>query len=384
MKTRQAKVVLSDTKIQIWKQFTTPGQLPISCVPLYYPIQRYKFESNSQPARRRGHAWSGCIIRYKDTNLKAIHNSYCSWHFNHKLYYPIQRYKFESNSQPSFVDIVPSSGCIIRYKDTNLKAIHNKGLALIAALKVVLSDTKIQIWKQFTTFPPYVKLYPLLYYPIQRYKFESNSQRSSIDFISSDGCIIRYKDTNLKAIHNSICSHCLWMRLYYPIQRYKFESNSQLSASSPSSPSGCIIRYKDTNLKAIHNVVALNPKLFALYYPIQRYKFESNSQQFNRACLLCPGCIIRYKDTNLKAIHNNLLVVDAVLMLYYPIQRYKFESNSQLNAKPTDALDVVLSDTKIQIWKQFTTVHRLQKHWASLYYPIQRYKFESNSQHRSK
>ena len=282
MKTRQAKVVLSDTKIQIWKQFTTPGQLPISCVPLYYPIQRYKFESNSQPARRRGHAWSGCIIRYKDTNLKAIHNSYCSWHFNHKLYYPIQRYKFESNSQPSFVDIVPSSGCIIRYKDTNLKAIHNKGLALIAALKVVLSDTKIQIWKQFTT---------------------------NTGFVLTVGA------------------------LYYPIQSYKLESNSQLSASSPSSPSGCIIRYKDTNLKAIHNVVALNPKLFALYYPIQRYKFESNSQ---------------------------------------------------LNAKPTDALDVVLSDTKIQIWKQFTTVHRLQKHWASLYYPIQRYKFESNSQHRSK
>ncbi len=36
-------------------------------------------------------------------------------------------------------------------------------------------------------------------------------------------------------------------------------------------------------------------------------------------------------------------------MLYYLIQRYKFESNSQLALSMTIDIEVVLSDTKIQI-----------------------------------
>ena len=117
------------------------------------------------------------------------------------LYYPIQRYKFESNSQQSFgsrccsyvvlsdtkiqiwkqftterqADRRPRR-CIIRYKDTNLKAIHNCSSAAKALGIVVLSDTKIQIWKQVTTSKQVTVL------PMR--------------------CIIRYKDTNLKAIHN--------------------------------------------------------------------------------------------------------------------------------------------------------------------------------------
>ena len=41
---------------------------------LCHPIQRYKFESNSQPIDKYRHYLRGCVIRYKDTNLKAIHN----------------------------------------------------------------------------------------------------------------------------------------------------------------------------------------------------------------------------------------------------------------------------------------------------------------------
>ena len=117
-------------------------------------------------------------------------------------------------------------------------------------------------------------------------------------------CIIRYKDTNLKAIHNHYLQRMLRCRLYYPIQRYKFESNSQLVARRDHSEGCCIIRYKDTNLKAIHNSDKLLNK--RLYYPIQRYKFESNSQPAWATSEQRKCCIIRYKDTNLKAIHNSL------------------------------------------------------------------------------
>ena len=95
------------------------------------------------------------------------------------------------------------SSCVIRYKDTNLKAIHNYGLHGAALHSAVSSDTKIQIWKQFTTEPTRENQTTPLCHPIQRYKFESNSQRICTSQVQCHCCVIRYKDTNLKAIHNS-------------------------------------------------------------------------------------------------------------------------------------------------------------------------------------
>ena len=143
------------------------------------------------------------------------------------LYYLIQRYKFESNSQQLWTANIEKTGCIIWYKDTNLKAIHNSRPRTELSTAVVLSDTKIQIWKQFTTNSPSFNTWTKLYYLIQRYKFESNSQQLSQKFTPDHRCIIWYKDTNLKAIHNRDSRLVSSSSLYYLIQRYKFESNSQ-------------------------------------------------------------------------------------------------------------------------------------------------------------
>ena len=62
-----------------------------------------------------------------------------------QLYYQIQRYKFESNSQLAWIQTYCLYRCIIKYKDTNLKAIHNFKVKQDAVEKVVLSNTKIQI-----------------------------------------------------------------------------------------------------------------------------------------------------------------------------------------------------------------------------------------------
>ena len=64
---------------------------------------------------------------------------------NAVLCHPIQRYKFESNSQPCQVWEEGKKSCVIRYKDTNLKAIHNLPVALHRCGAAVSSDTKIQI-----------------------------------------------------------------------------------------------------------------------------------------------------------------------------------------------------------------------------------------------
>ena len=112
---------------------------------LYYQIQRYKFESNSQRAYQQIYNDWCCIIKYKDTNLKAIHNLHLSLPILIWLYYQIQRYKFESNSQLWACRSCGALRCIIKYKDTNLKAIHNKISLLGCNTIVVLSNTKIQI-----------------------------------------------------------------------------------------------------------------------------------------------------------------------------------------------------------------------------------------------
>ena len=170
--------------------------------------------------------------------------------------------------------------CIIWYKDTNLKAIHNRLRACIRQNQVVLSDTKIQIWKQFTT---------------------ADGGRAR-----RECCIIWYKDTNLKAIHNHTNVRVERKPVVLSdtkIQIWKQFTTSWLAALS----------------------------LNSLYYLIQRYKFESNSQPSQSYMYSWLCCIIWYKDTNLKAIHNTSVDLQKVSL-------------------------VVLSDTKIQIWKQFTTV----------------------------
>ena len=162
----------------------------------------------------------------------------------------IQIWKQFTTTKPSWL---VRHSCVIRYKDTNLKAIHNVGIPQANLAEAVSSDTKIQIWKQFTTCWDRQSLRVMLCHPIQRYKFESNSQRLQTFFAHTEGCVIRYKDTNLKAIHNSpgyrqerivavssdtkiqiwkqFTTHALRLRcqlmLCHPIQRYKFESNSQ-------------------------------------------------------------------------------------------------------------------------------------------------------------
>ena len=167
----------SDTKIQIWKQFTTKLVFSFRARWLCHPIQRYKFESNSQHVGYRCLWYASCVIRYKDTNLKAIHNTICVISYiviavssdtkiqiwkqfttavlslltTRSLCHPIQRYKFESNSQRINALYHCCTRCVIRYKDTNLKAIHNYVAFIAHCLAAVSSDTKIQIWKQFTT-----------------------------------------------------------------------------------------------------------------------------------------------------------------------------------------------------------------------------------------
>ena len=67
-------------------------------------------------------------------------------------------------------------------------------------------------------------------------------------------CFQWFKDTNLKVNHNGIMLILSLIRLFPMVQRYKFESKSQLLKSAAYSMESCFQWFKDTNLKVNHNL----------------------------------------------------------------------------------------------------------------------------------
>ena len=63
------------------------------------------------------------------------------------------------------------------------------------------------------------------------------------------------------------------------------------------------------------------------------------------------------------------------------MQRYNFESNSQHGDDFPTKPEVVANNAKIQFWKQFTTLANDDNLFELLLLIMQRYNFESNSQH---
>ena len=118
--------VWPNTKIQIWKQITTAERLNFPDQSVFDLIQKYKFESKSQPTYSLCPTNMWCLTQYKNTNLKANHNIY-----------------------------------------PNLKTVKEG----------VWPNTKIQIWKQITTLAHNIVRNCEVFDLIQKYKFESKSQR---------------------------------------------------------------------------------------------------------------------------------------------------------------------------------------------------------------
>ena len=123
---------------------------------------------------------SGCKFSYKDTILKAIHNSQVAIDEPQKAVNSptkIQFWKQYTTNDSTFRSL---SCCKFSYKDTILKAIHNGFKNLSGKVIAVNSPTKIQFWKQYTTY--YCEEHCII------------------------SCKFSYKDTILKAIHNPFAS----------------------------------------------------------------------------------------------------------------------------------------------------------------------------------
>ena len=86
---------------------------------LCFTVQRYKIESNSQRLWKYVSLTFCCVLPCKDTKLKAIHNKLFNIKHSDLLCFTVQRYKIESNSQPSVSPFVSDIVVFYRAKIQN-------------------------------------------------------------------------------------------------------------------------------------------------------------------------------------------------------------------------------------------------------------------------
>ena len=143
-------VVSNGSKILIWKQITT--------------------------TQGEWSKFGGCFQWFKDTNLKANHNLVALCWFSNFVVSNGSKILIWKQITTTFVIGIITTCCFQWFKDTNLKANHNKRSVDMCQLWVVSNGSKILIWKQITT----LCLVPRIII----------------------GCFQWFKDTNLKANHN--------------------------------------------------------------------------------------------------------------------------------------------------------------------------------------
>ena len=166
------------SKVQFWKKSTTVQWVYGNYNQVCQIYQKYNFESKSLHTIKDGIVRRRCIRYVKSTILKANHNSlirFCSatigvsdmskvqfwkqitthwpvWLSVFLVYQICQKYNFESKSQRGHVCPHLSQRCIRYVKSTILKANHNKDPELCLLKKGVSDMSKVQFWKQITTF----------------------------------------------------------------------------------------------------------------------------------------------------------------------------------------------------------------------------------------
>ena len=196
--------------------------------------------------------------------------------------------------------------------------------------KVVLDTTKVQIFKQITTTAQSRATCERLFQIPQRYRFSSKSQLIAQDGTIEVGCFRYHKGTDFQANHNFVLS---------------MEKTPNVVLDT-------------TKVQIFKQITTLLHGLYEddlLFQIPQRYRFSSKSQ-LTLVRLTVVFCCFRYhKGTDFQANHNKMFLMNYIRL-------------------------VVLDTTKVQIFKQITTVPTAELDALGLFQIPQRYRFSSKSQ----
>ena len=143
---------------------------------------------------------------------------------------------------------------------------------------------------------------------LQRYYFESESQLWRRGSRNQESCCLSYKDTILKANHSMIISlfHTI-LAVAYPTKILFWKRITAVTRRSPVQVC-CCLSYKDTILKANHSTFHWLKKLrAAVAYPT-KILFWKRITAASSILSMWSGCCLSYKDTILKANHSGYLI----------------------------------------------------------------------------
>ena len=152
--------------------------------------------------------------------------------------------------------------------------------------KVVLDTTKVQIFKQITTPNSRKFVHVALFQIPQRYRFSSKSQQHIVLVLALHCCFRYHKGTDFQANHNWNLSKQLINLLFQIPQRYRFSSKSQQDDESKTEKNSCFRYHKGTDFQANHNQNNPYYRLQLLFQIPQRYRFSSKSQQEETWCIV--------------------------------------------------------------------------------------------------
>ena len=297
---------------------------------------------------------------------------------------------------------------------------------------VVLDTTKVQIFKQITTFSTSLTVPRQLFQIPQRYRFSSKSQQLKVVVVVQLSCFRYHKGTDFQANHNdsmgrlfseSVVLDTTKVQIFKQIttalkliihtqslfqipQRYRFSSKSQQVVEPDKNGVGCFRYHKGTDFQANHNsswrMVISGPVVLDTT-KVQIFKQITTRNWYS----LHEHCCFRYhKGTDFQANHNSSDKLLYCVELFQIPQRYRFSSKSQHievdipadcscfryhkgtdfqanhNAQSEEHFKelVVLDTTKVQIFKQITTSVAVLSKLPKLFQIPQRYRFSSKSQ----
>ena len=151
--------------------------LLIQNVRLFQIPQRYRFSSKSQLSSTWVILQRSCFRYHKGTDFQANHNRF--FFYETASYVVLDTTKVQIFKQITTTKgALKSSQCCFRYhKGTDFQANHNQVNQKNFGMNVVLDTTKVQIFKQITTNKGHVIMLTLLFQIPQRYRFSSKSQR---------------------------------------------------------------------------------------------------------------------------------------------------------------------------------------------------------------
>ena len=121
-------------------------------------------------------------------------------------------------------------------------------------------------------------------------------------------------------------------------------------------------------------------RMLELFQIPQRYRFSSKSQHQLRSRTVFHVVLDTTKVQIFKQITTLRVNASCMYLLFQIPQRYRFSSKSQQGIILTVLFLVVLDTTKVQIFKQITTINRCYACLILLFQIPQRYRFSSKSQ----